>query len=167
MPVLTDTDFGKCTWCPKPATHRRNELRHMSDGDSIAEIPECDLGDRAAHEAVADTIEPHVAETFEVGAILDHSWGYDQTNVDFFCVVKRNETPTGQVWLTLAPMTKTTTETLSMQGHTVPGEIREGAKTIRRKLKSWDGQERGLGIERSYGWCGLWDGKPVSCSWYA
>ena len=34
------------------------------------------------------TVEPHVATTIEPGAILYSSWGYDQTNVDYYMVTR-------------------------------------------------------------------------------
>ena len=34
------------------------------------------------------TIEPHVADKIEPGAILYSSWGYDQTNIDFYMVTR-------------------------------------------------------------------------------
>lgn len=33
-------------------------------------------------------VEPHVATEIEIGAILVSSWGYDQTNVDFYVVIE-------------------------------------------------------------------------------
>jgi hypothetical protein len=37
---------------------------------------------------LATEIHPHVAETIEPGAILYSSWGYEQTNIDFYLVVR-------------------------------------------------------------------------------
>ena len=36
-------------------------------------------------------VTPHVADHIEVGAILSSSWGFDQTNVDFYVVVRCTE----------------------------------------------------------------------------
>jgi len=36
-------------------------------------------------------VPPHVAEKIEPGAILYSSWGYDQTNIDFYYVVRTTE----------------------------------------------------------------------------
>jgi hypothetical protein len=33
-------------------------------------------------------VAPHVADTIEPGAILYSSWGYDQTNIDFYYVTR-------------------------------------------------------------------------------
>lgn len=111
-------------------------------------------------------MEPHVSENYEVGAILEYSWGYDQTNIDFFVIVKRTESPKA-TWLTLLPIKYgTNTETAWLQGNCTPGEVVTTAKPIRRKLHKWDGQEHGVAI-RSYGWCSLWDGKPAHWTAYA
>jgi len=34
------------------------------------------------------TVEPHIATKIEPGAILYSSWGYDQTNIDFYYVTR-------------------------------------------------------------------------------
>lgn len=47
------------------------------------------------------TPEPHVAERIEPGAILYSSWGYDQTNIDFYYVVRATEK---SAWI--VPMSK-------------------------------------------------------------
>lgn len=113
------------------------------------------------------TINPHHADTYEVGAILENSWGYDQTNIDFYVIVKRTDNPNGVTWLTLQRLGYASKdETGFMQGRCTPGEIRENAKPFRRKLHKWNGEERGVAIE-SYGWCNLWDGKPSAWTAYA
>lgn len=112
------------------------------------------------------TIEPHVATEYEVGAILEYSWGYDQTNIDYFVIVRRSESARG-AWLTLVPLTtRDKQETGFMTGDCLPGVIVQGAKPFRRKLAIDNGREFGVAI-RSYGWCGLWDGKPSRWSSYA
>lgn len=111
--------------------------------------------------------EPHVAEAYEPGAILEYSWGYDQTNIDYFMVTKRVDKPDGSTWLTLVPVKSAEVrETGFMSGQCVAGQPVEGAKPFRRKLHKWDGREGGVAI-RSYGWCSLWDGKPSNWSSYA
>lgn len=113
------------------------------------------------------TIDPHVSERYEPGAILEFSWGYDQTNIDYFMVTKRTTSPKGVVTLTLIPVGYAAREeTGFLSGRCTPGEPKWDAKPIRRKLHAWDGNERGVAI-RSYGWCSLWDGKPSSWTGYA
>jgi hypothetical protein len=113
------------------------------------------------------TITPHHADIYEPGAILEYSWGYDQTNIDYFMVLKRKDNPNGVTWLTLVPMTVgSREETLWMQGKCSPGHVKEGAKPFRRKLHKDNGREFGVAIN-SYGWCGLWDGKASHWTAYA
>ena len=116
-------------------------------------------------------MEPHVSDKYEVGAILEHSWGYDdQTNIDYFVIVKRSETPKA-IWLTLLPMTiGSREETMWAQGTCVPGVVKADAKPFRRKLhvdtRNAERREFGVAIE-SYGWCSLWDGKASHWTAYA
>jgi hypothetical protein len=116
---------------------------------------------------LVDTISAHVATEYEPGAILEYSWGYDQTNIDYFMVTKRTTSPKGAVNLTLVPMTtEDVVETGFMSGRCSPGMPELDAKPVRRKLHQWGGQERGVAI-RSYGWCSLWDGSRSNWSSYA
>lgn len=150
-----------CQHCRQPVDFRTSERGFREFVHEASGRTECPA-------ATTDGFTPHQSDTYELGAILEHSWGYDQTNIDFFVIVKRSDTPKGDTWLTLQEMTVgSKTETGFMQGRCTPGEVRDDAKPIRRKLHKWQGEERGVGIERSYGWASLWDGKPANWTAYA
>jgi hypothetical protein len=108
-------------------------------------------------------IKLHVSEIYDVGAILKYSWGYDQTNIDFFCIVKISEK-----FLTLLPMRSVVTRNTGWaMGKSIPTTIDESAKPIRRKLAK-DGKGIPFGVAiRSYGWCKLWNGKEAEWTAYA
>lgn len=109
-----------------------------------------------------DKIAPHVAEKWEVGAICEESWGYDQTNVDFYCVVKMTEKS-----VTLMPLNKgrkVEIGLMSEQTETV-GEIERVALPLTRRLRN-HGKDTGTSVS-GHGFCSLWDGKPVFESHYA
>lgn len=109
-------------------------------------------------------MEAKVMQEYQPGAILYNSWGYDQTNIDWYVIVKRS----GQ-YVTLARLAAEETQNpQTMTGRTLPGAMVEGAKPIRRKLKCECGDpERPVGLQiQSYGWCQLWDGQPKSYSYY-
>lgn len=108
--------------------------------------------------------EPRVMETYSPGAILEFSWGYDQTNIDYFLIVARKGD-----WLTLVSLGKSQQEERGfMQGVCEPSqEANTGAKPFRRKVcRDREGKEFGCKI-KSYGWCSLWDGKPSHWTGYA
>lgn len=110
-------------------------------------------------------ITPHFSTNYEVGAILYDSWGCEQTNIDFYCIIERKGD-----WLTLKPMTKKTLESpfrndTSMIKSVMPGVIIGFEKPIRKKLK----RESGFTF-RNYaggGWCSLWNGKEKTSTHYA
>ncbi len=110
-------------------------------------------------------IVPKYSESFEVGAILTDSWGWEQTNIDFYCIVKRS----GQ-WVTVLPMSnKTSKEIGFMTNHELPGEINFSADPQRKKISVFNGKESGFSF-RNYsggGWCKLWDGKEETSTHYA
>jgi hypothetical protein len=99
---------------------------------------------------------------YATGAILKGTWGYDQTNVDFYEVLKRSGN-----WLTLRKLKTVETEYSgqSMTGRATPGD--PTGETLRRKLVFRDGKPVGCKFEPGYGWISAWDGKPASFSCYA
>jgi len=98
-----------------------------------------------------------------IGDIFVATWGYDQTNANFFQVVKvtsksvsvrpiksrRKEDPPG-----------------SMSGYAMPikNSFTGSAKT--KRIYYYDGREMFKASE-SMGSAEKWDGKPVAISWYA
>lgn len=97
------------------------------------------------------------AHNYKLGDIVYSSWGYEQTNINFYTV--SHVTPST---VTLWPLSKTRTYTGHMTGTVVPaGEILSG-KAIRRKA-SGDNAIRVSDFEYAH----LWDGKPKHFSEYA
>lgn len=105
---------------------------------------------------------PAPTDGYVDGAILSCSWGWEQTNVDFYRIVKR-----AGPWVKLQKLTKTFVETGDMCGKVVPMADDAEDEPIRRKL-AFDGQNQPSGCKfmDSYGWISLWDGKPERVSWY-
>jgi hypothetical protein len=123
--------------------------------------------------APADRQAAPPAGRYQPGDVLEFSWGYEQTNIDFFLVTKRTVSPKGQITLTLAEMTSIQVPREGaawMTGYVVPGVVKADVKPIRRKLHvdGRDGgyRESGCAI-RSYGWASSWDGKPANWTGYA
>ena len=95
---------------------------------------------------------------FKPGQILVDSWGWEQTNIDFYQVTR---VTAARVFA--KPMT---TEVIprapeAMAGHAAPIDIVEGAEEIRMKPIGPDCAMFG----RHY--CYKWSGEPRACSWYA
>lgn len=105
-------------------------------------------------------IDPHPAQQIEIGAILVSSWGYDQTNVDFYVVVEMTAKT-----VKLLPMVKYSCRNQKEGFSTMAGETR-ATKTIKfrdevikRKAGAW------IKID-SCSSARLWDGKKEYESWY-
>lgn len=118
----------------------------------------------------------------EVGQILYSSWGYDQTNIDFYQIVRVSEK--GSVWI--LPMETLVSETVGWEQYQViPGsviyerEVKESlgenlngyelTHTTKREIKparhKWiDGGGVSL---TSYSGAWPWDGKPKHMTRYA
>ena len=110
------------------------------------------------------------------GAIVDSSWGYDQTNRDFYMIDKVTD---ANVWL-VPILCRIEKDNGNMSAFVVPvgepkpiGSFELGSpggkwdgKPIRRKLRrGTDGRVMGVAIK--HGWANLWDGTPSYSSWYA
>ena len=118
-----------------------------------------------------------MSEKFEVGSFAYYSWGYDQTNIDWFKVVKRNEK---SVWFVPVKKDKDYSNSY-MSGQSVPvdepvlvkkdwkmvdGEIQEVevSTEFRKLVKSgYMGEVCGNDFGNIY----PWDGKPKFFSEWA
>lgn len=100
--------------------------------------------------------------TVNVGDIFVCTWGYDQTNVDFYRVIKKTKTG-----VSLIPMSKKVIEYNSnyMTGKVLPGEDFAGSKPMRRKLNKY-GDKFYVSIN-SFSSARKWDGKAETFTTYA
>lgn len=100
---------------------------------------------------------------FEIGQYGYSQWGYDQTNTDFYKVVKKTEK---SVWL--QPVHGVVEETGFMSGNSIASDMPHSYKNkiIVKRIKKY-GDDESCG-----GWYGSetvwpWDNKPKMTSWYA
>ncbi|MBL4874738.1 MAG: hypothetical protein JKY41_15500 [Rhodobacteraceae bacterium] len=109
----------------------------------------------------AEANQPH---TLKLGDILVSSWGYDQTNVDFYKVTKI----VGKTMVEVREINRVHVggSTLS---HGIADEVIAGDRFIalatRRKVSMFMGSPS-ISLS-SFQSASLWDGKPESRSWYA
>lgn len=93
--------------------------------------------------------------TIEVGTIFTSQWGYEQTNVSFYRVVRVTSKT-----VTLEKLANVITEEGNMRGKVIPGETATG-KQFRRSLR---GERVSI---CSFEYARLWDGTPQSFTAYA
>jgi hypothetical protein len=111
---------------------------------------------RATQQAEA-TAKRKAGHGIQLGQVLYSSWGWEQTNIDYYEVVK--VTPGS---ITVRQLQQDTQEVGFMSGPTVPrlGQYRKGEPDIRSMFN-------GRGFRVKHGSLSPWDGKPKTCSWYA
>lgn len=140
----------------KPAFHFRfatDERRQAF----IAEWVKRELA-KASTRAEAMAKRQTVVHGLNLGDVVYTSWGYDQTNVDFYQVVN---VPTAKT-VHVRKLCQTTTETGFMSGNTqaIADEF-AGEKVFVCRATG----ERSITVDgHPARW---WDGRPLSCSWYA
>lgn len=94
---------------------------------------------------------------FKVDDILSYSWGYDQTQVEFFKVVN----VIGRATLAIVTIgSKLTVQHSAMAGLC----IADPETVISTVVRAHVGQ---YGVKMEHGHAKKWDGKPKYCSWYA
>jgi hypothetical protein len=103
------------------------------------------------------------ADTVKVGDVFVHSWGYDQSNVDWYQVTHKSgrsvtveriasrEVPGSQGFM-------------SAQVVAQPGVFLDKAPKVKRVQFTEDGRPF---LSFEYGWCEKWAGEPRYSSWYA
>jgi hypothetical protein len=96
----------------------------------------------------------------KVNNILVSSWGYDQTNVNFYEVVRMTEK-----WVFVRELEKTDTYFYSMSGQTLPQEGNYKGSVFRRLIRN--GAKAPYINIHSCMLARLWDGKPRFFSEYA
>lgn len=112
-----------------------------------------------------ENITPQILTTFQPGAILFDCYGYEQTNIDFYMIVKR----VGN-FVSLWPLEKIKSSEINFMTHeNMPGNLKLPATPCRRKVKSFYGKEQGFSMRDGSGggWVSLWDGKPKTSTHYA
>lgn len=148
----------KCDDCKKTIRETTDVRESYAGGTCDA----CKVKHEAANARFLAAVDP-----YQMGAIVSHSWGYEQTNIDFFRIVKR----VGD-WVTIQKMTavEKSNGPTSMTGTVVPGEDTD-AKPFRRKLRygsaTYGTANKIIGFPiKSYGWASAWDGQPEHVSHY-
>lgn len=99
--------------------------------------------------------EQKAPRKLEVGHILYTSWGYDQTNTDFYQVTALK----GETMVIVQQLAASTEETGFMCGKTLPGE-----KLIGKPIACRATGDR-ITVDGHSAW--VWKGTPQGVSWYA
>ena len=116
----------------------------------------------------ADYGKPH---NLKVGDVITNSWGYDQTNVDWYRVAR---TSTHYVWL--KPIAANVQETGFMSGSSTPHVDTSNPDSSQWGFRDLDKPEEkhkatsgtyGDSVTFEFGSGSKWDGKEKYASWYA
>jgi hypothetical protein len=98
-------------------------------------------------------------QAIQPGSILYSSWGYEQTNIDFYVVLERKN---DFVIIQEVGQKRSFDDNFNDRGDCVANpEIKIG-EPFRKKINKW-----GAISLNTYSYCGLWDGKPKGWSSYA
>lgn len=112
------------------------------------------------------TAKKEFTTSLKPGDILVSTWGYDQTNADFYQIIEIR----GKKDIIIRQICATVEETGFMCGYAMPrpGVWAHDSLLLRKRTGPayTDGKEERVSIT-PYSSAYLWDGKKVSCSWYA
>jgi hypothetical protein len=105
---------------------------------------------------VSDTTTTY--EPVKAGTMFSASWGYDQTNVDFYEVVSISKSGLSVMLQEVGQHRQTDGQ--GPHDRVVPDRRDKKGKPFRRKLHVWPS---GCGVSiNSYTWASPWDGTPRS-----
>lgn len=116
---------------------------------------------------------------YQAGAIISYSWGWEQTNYNYYRIEKRS----GE-FVTLIPLVSRSTPTGDMHSDEFPTDtpkdyakdhdpawgnknLEKPKPTFRRKLTIRDGKPSGFSISSGTGWARLWEGRVGKATHYA
>ena len=143
-------------WKADPIKYKP-QLNNVEHG---ANIIRTDLGvllrtlEAVMKEEVPMEAAPAEAATgFKVGDILVSSWGYDQTNIDFYEVVQVK----GKGTVVIRQVQEKIVRQGDQEEDVVPEPGKFEGEPLLRRVKP--GDRPGVKLE-SYAWAYLWDGKP-------
>jgi hypothetical protein len=100
--------------------------------------------------------------TVKINDIFVNSWGYDQTNIDFYQVVKVSAS--GKTISIQRMSGKILEETSNMSYKVMPGLLKKDSDIMTKKVSSYRGKAT-IGFNHGAGY--KWDGKPERMSCYA
>lgn len=104
-----------------------------------------------------------IAQAVKVGDIFHYSWGYDQTNCDFFQVINlKNKTVTIRE---IASKHSDRESGNSMAAFVLPVKDNFTGEPMKKRLQFWSSKP--YIRMASYGTASLWGGKECYSSWYA
>lgn len=109
----------------------------------------------------AEYNKPH---NFKVGDIVTNSWGYDQTNVDWYRVTRTTE---HYVWLKPVAATLQTDEGAGPMSGYERLALDENLKPIDLDKPEQKHKASGNGVTMKYGVGSKWTGESQYSSWYA
>lgn len=137
----------------KDTTHRDEYINKWFDG----------VAQHEATKAKRRAEQKNSSSLIKMGDIFVCSWGYDQTNVDFYQITKIKGTQTVEVTEIASSMPGG--ETGFMTGHVIAHPNHFKGKPIIKRVSVYNGKPS-LRIS-SFEYATPWDGKPERTSWYA
>lgn len=133
--------------------------------DIDAKIPAVSMLQGSLYNAV----QKLMPDQYVVGGVIQNSWGYEQTNVDFWLITKRTKSKNGTTFLTIQRLQAKTVQEAgsSMSGYVTPSDkLTEDSTPMRRKLHFDGDRPSGVSIH-GYGWGRGWNGQPANFTCYA
>ena len=102
---------------------------------------------------------------YKVGAVLHYSWGYEQTNCEFFQIIATTPgTITMREIAQKAEPGSQISHGMAENRLAVPNRFHDKSEPITKRVQY---SESGPGsVPMKHGRAGLWDGRPRYCSWY-
>jgi hypothetical protein len=103
------------------------------------------------------------------GTIFCHSWGWEQTNIDYYQVVEvlgRTTVIIQQITTKILPHEKEGYSSMSGMAVPVPDAFTKDSKPMKKRVSKSGTEGQEYISMNSYSSAMTWNGKPEYCSWY-
>jgi hypothetical protein len=143
------------------------EEKRIDYVNKVLAVIKKEVADKEQNIAAKKQVMANMNHGFEVGQIYYDSWGYDQTNIDFYEIVEVK-----QKSVVIRPIAGKTVETGFMSGYKtpLPGKYTGEAqlKPVKFYIKK-DTQQPVFHLVSRHGWFSKYEkgDTGISCSWYA
>ena len=103
-------------------------------------------------------MKKNLIDDININDILYRSWGYDQTNIDFYKVIKKT---THYIFYRKLKSTQFESNKMGMTGKVIPSNNFSNDEIKRGRIKEFYGT-----IHVGKDFLSKWSGKPLENSWY-
>jgi hypothetical protein len=153
------TWYGRSLKTSHYYSYKNQEARDQAVAEIVRQARE-DTARRQAKQSALDLARTNFVNPYKIGHVFSNSWGYDQTNIDYYEVIATTD------WtVTLRPIAQNSREDGFMRGVCQPVRGKYIGKEATKRIQLMDDGKPYVACK--HGWMSDWDGKADNWTAYA